>query len=158
MAASRPLVTVQGLDGTASGQTALPAVFTAPIRPDVVLQVGRLEFFFDNVESGSGGWILSACLSVGLFFLFLSVYSLCRTHVVSFSEDPGVRSSQLRFSEADERGSELVIDAAAEARSNDDLRRLRNHRRQRSRRRQGFVSLGDHSMICSRALMIALGH
>ena len=39
MAASRPLVTVQGLDGTASGQTALPAVFTAPIRPDVVLQV-----------------------------------------------------------------------------------------------------------------------
>ena len=56
MAASRPLVTVQGLDGTASGQTALPAVFTAPIRPDVVLQVcleetstafflRRLDFF-----------------------------------------------------------------------------------------------------------------
>jgi len=39
MAAARPLVTVQGLDGAAAGQTALPAVFTAPIRPDVVLQV-----------------------------------------------------------------------------------------------------------------------
>ena len=41
MAAARPLVTVQGLDGAAAGQTALPAVFTAPIRPDVVLQVCR---------------------------------------------------------------------------------------------------------------------
>ena len=60
MAASRPLVTVQGLDGTASGQTALPAVFTAPIRPDVVLQVrlkrGLLAFLF-----GGGGWIPFPC-------------------------------------------------------------------------------------------------
>ena len=39
MAAARPLVTVQGLDGAAAGQAPLPAVFTAPIRPDVVLQV-----------------------------------------------------------------------------------------------------------------------
>lgn len=36
MAAARPLVQVQGLDGNAVGQTALPAVFTAPIRPDLV--------------------------------------------------------------------------------------------------------------------------
>jgi large subunit ribosomal protein L4e len=36
MASARPLVTVQGLDGTTIGQTNLPAVFTAPIRPDIV--------------------------------------------------------------------------------------------------------------------------
>jgi len=36
MAAARPMVQVQGLDGAAAGQTALPAVFTAPIRPDIV--------------------------------------------------------------------------------------------------------------------------
>ncbi len=35
-AAARPLVTVQGLDGAPAEQTALPAVFLAPIRPDVV--------------------------------------------------------------------------------------------------------------------------
>ncbi|KAG1664555.1 hypothetical protein FOA52_009438 [Chlamydomonas sp. UWO 241] len=36
MAAARPLVSVISVDGTAAGQTTLPAVFTAPIRPDVV--------------------------------------------------------------------------------------------------------------------------
>ena len=36
MAAARPLVTVQGLDGAPAEQTALPAVFLAPIRPDVI--------------------------------------------------------------------------------------------------------------------------
>lgn len=39
MAAARPLVTVQGVDGAAGEQTALPAVFTAPIRPDIVRTV-----------------------------------------------------------------------------------------------------------------------
>jgi ribosomal protein L4 len=39
MAAARPLVSVQGLDGAAGEQTALPAVFTAPIRPDIVRTV-----------------------------------------------------------------------------------------------------------------------
>ncbi|KIZ07413.1 60S ribosomal protein L4 [Monoraphidium neglectum] len=39
MAAARPLVTVQGLDGAAGEQSALPAVFTAPIRPDIVRTV-----------------------------------------------------------------------------------------------------------------------
>lgn len=39
MAAARPLVSVQGLDGSAGEQTALPAVFTAPIRPDIVRTV-----------------------------------------------------------------------------------------------------------------------
>ena len=39
MAAARPLVSVQGLDGGAGEQTALPAVFTAPIRPDIVRTV-----------------------------------------------------------------------------------------------------------------------
>ncbi|KAG7672355.1 hypothetical protein KSW81_001319 [Nannochloris sp. 'desiccata'] len=33
--ASRPLVAVQGLDGSAAGQVELPAVFTAPIRSDI---------------------------------------------------------------------------------------------------------------------------
>lgn len=37
--AARPLVTVQGADGEPAGQVTLPAVFSAPIRPDVVLQV-----------------------------------------------------------------------------------------------------------------------
>ena len=36
MAAARPLVSVIGVDGEAGEQTALPAVFTAPIRPDIV--------------------------------------------------------------------------------------------------------------------------
>jgi large subunit ribosomal protein L4e len=36
MASARPLVTVQGVDGSSAGQTNLPAVFTAPIRPDIV--------------------------------------------------------------------------------------------------------------------------
>ncbi|GBF98594.1 60S ribosomal protein L4 [Raphidocelis subcapitata] len=39
MAAARPLVSVQGLDGSAGEQTALPEVFTAPIRPDIVRTV-----------------------------------------------------------------------------------------------------------------------
>ena len=39
MAAARPLVSVQGLDGAAGEQTSLPAVFTAPIRPDIVRTV-----------------------------------------------------------------------------------------------------------------------
>jgi ribosomal protein L4 len=39
MAASRPLVAVQGLDGSAEASLSLPAVFTAPIRPDVVRTV-----------------------------------------------------------------------------------------------------------------------
>lgn len=39
MAAARPIVSVQGLDGSAAEQTALPAVFTAPIRPDIVRTV-----------------------------------------------------------------------------------------------------------------------
>lgn len=80
MAASRPLVTVQGLDGTASGQTALPAVFTVPIRPDVVLQVGRLEFDVVDDKRGSGGWILLACLFLRVLLslrLFSSRDALC---------------------------------------------------------------------------------
>ena len=41
MAASRPLVSVQSVDGSSSSsQLTLPAVFTAPIRPDIVQQVG----------------------------------------------------------------------------------------------------------------------
>merc|ERR1712174_127707 len=40
MAAARPVVSVYGANGDASGQTVnLPAVFKAPIRPDVVTQV-----------------------------------------------------------------------------------------------------------------------
>ena len=39
MAASRPMVTIQSLDGDSSEQLALPAVFTAPIRADIVQQV-----------------------------------------------------------------------------------------------------------------------
>ena len=39
MAASRPLVSVQALEGEAQDQIHLPAVFTSPIRPDVVHQV-----------------------------------------------------------------------------------------------------------------------
>ncbi|KAI8466632.1 MAG: component of cytosolic 80S ribosome and 60S large subunit [Monoraphidium minutum] len=39
MAAARPLVSVQGLDGTTGEQAALPAVFTVPIRPDIVRTV-----------------------------------------------------------------------------------------------------------------------
>jgi hypothetical protein len=49
MAAARPLVTVQGLDGSPAEQTALPAVFLAPIRPDVV---GLVRFFFGG-DAGS---------------------------------------------------------------------------------------------------------
>lgn len=37
--AARPLVGVQGTDGEPTGQTKLPAVFSCPIRPDVVGQV-----------------------------------------------------------------------------------------------------------------------
>jgi hypothetical protein len=36
MAAVRPTVNVRGVDGAASGSLTLPAVFTAPIRTDVV--------------------------------------------------------------------------------------------------------------------------
>lgn len=36
---ARPLVAVQGLDGAAGEQVALPAVFSAPIRPDIVRAV-----------------------------------------------------------------------------------------------------------------------
>jgi len=36
MAAARPLVSVYNLEGAASEQVPLPAVFTAPIRPDIV--------------------------------------------------------------------------------------------------------------------------
>eukprot|EP00775_Hariotina_reticulata_P007246 gene7246-7459_t len=39
MAAARPMVSVQGLDGSAAEQTTLPAVFSAPIRPDIVRTV-----------------------------------------------------------------------------------------------------------------------
>ncbi|WFD35760.1 hypothetical protein MCUN1_002622 [Malassezia cuniculi] len=37
--AARPTVNVRGVDGAAKGSLPLPAVFTAPIRPDVVLQI-----------------------------------------------------------------------------------------------------------------------
>lgn len=37
---SRPTVTVMGKDGKASGEThTMPAVFTSPIRPDIVQRV-----------------------------------------------------------------------------------------------------------------------
>ena len=36
---ARPLIAVQGLDGAAGEQVALPAVFSAPIRPDIVRAV-----------------------------------------------------------------------------------------------------------------------
>lgn len=36
MAAARPLVSVYNPEGAASEQLPLPAVFTAPIRPDIV--------------------------------------------------------------------------------------------------------------------------
>ena len=36
---ARPLVSVQSLAGEAADQAALPAVFTAPIRPDIIRQV-----------------------------------------------------------------------------------------------------------------------
>ncbi|KAL3144447.1 60S ribosomal protein L4A [Trebouxia sp. C0010 RCD-2024] len=39
MAASRPLVAIQSIDEGSSEQATLPAVFTAPIRPDIVRQV-----------------------------------------------------------------------------------------------------------------------
>ena len=40
MAAARPMVTVQTIEGEASSaQLSLPAVFTAPIRLDIVQQV-----------------------------------------------------------------------------------------------------------------------
>jgi len=38
-AMARPLVSVQSLAGEAAEQAALPAVFTAPIRPDIIRQV-----------------------------------------------------------------------------------------------------------------------
>lgn len=50
MAASRPLVTVQAVDGGAAEQTTLPAVLTAPIRTDVVLQV------VTGIVSEQGSW------------------------------------------------------------------------------------------------------
>lgn len=37
--AARPTVNVRGVDGNIKGPVPLPAVFTAPIRPDVVLQI-----------------------------------------------------------------------------------------------------------------------
>lgn len=37
--AARPTVNVRGVDGAATGSLPLPAVFTAPIRPDVVQQI-----------------------------------------------------------------------------------------------------------------------
>ena len=101
MAASRPLVTVQGLDGTASGQTALPAVFTAPIRPDVVLQVRwkkkeLIELFFLF-----GGWIsFPASISLPpsrVLLILSSASSLLRTHAVCLLESLGARSSQFRL-------------------------------------------------------------
>ena len=36
MAETRPLVSVYGTDGEAKSKTPLPAVFSAPVRPDVV--------------------------------------------------------------------------------------------------------------------------
>ncbi len=39
MASSRPLATVHDAAGESASQTALPAVFTAPIRPDIVRAV-----------------------------------------------------------------------------------------------------------------------
>ena len=39
MASARPLVGVLSLEGEASGQTNLPAVFSAPLRPDIVRTV-----------------------------------------------------------------------------------------------------------------------
>ena len=42
MAASRPMVSVQGAEDGSSGQANLPAVFTAPIRPDIVQSVHSL--------------------------------------------------------------------------------------------------------------------
>jgi large subunit ribosomal protein L4e len=41
MAAARPTVSVRGLDGAASGSLSLPAVFTAPIRTDVIAAIHK---------------------------------------------------------------------------------------------------------------------
>lgn len=47
MAAARPMVTVQSVDGSASTeQIALPAVFSAPLRSDIVVQVGLSDLYF----------------------------------------------------------------------------------------------------------------
>ena len=93
MAASRPLVTVQGLDGTASGQTALPAVFTAPIRPDVVLQV-RAGKEKSRLQSLFGGWTFSLDLSAAVprsSEPFVSAHPLLSTHAVCLAERLGAR-------------------------------------------------------------------
>ena len=39
MAAARPMVSVQAVGGDQPEQVTLPAVFTAPIRPDIIVQV-----------------------------------------------------------------------------------------------------------------------
>ena len=54
MAAARPVVSVYGADGAASGQTVnLPAVFKAPIRPDVV------NFVHTNIAKNKSVWHIS---------------------------------------------------------------------------------------------------
>ena len=61
MAASRPLVSIQSVDGdSSSAQLSLPAVFTAPIRADIVQQVGPAyctdeEIVWVHCDSYNGG-------------------------------------------------------------------------------------------------------
>ena len=68
MAAARPVVSVYGADGAASGQTVnLPAVFKAPIRPDVV------NFVHTNIAKNKSVWVILYDMSV-----FLEIFSIWR--------------------------------------------------------------------------------
>jgi hypothetical protein len=62
--AARPLVGVQGADGESAGQTKLPAVFTAPIRPDVVQEV---RMILHAVPFGSGNKSILTGKAIRLF-------------------------------------------------------------------------------------------
>ena len=54
--AARPTVNVRGIDGVATGSLPLPAVFTAPIRPDVIQGVhSTYPIASDTVESHTKG-------------------------------------------------------------------------------------------------------
>jgi large subunit ribosomal protein L4e len=56
--ASRPVVSVYGLDGSSVGETTLPAVLTAPVRPDLVqfvhtqMNKNKRQAYSVNVDAG----------------------------------------------------------------------------------------------------------
>lgn len=89
--AARPTVNVRGVDGAATGSLPLPAVFTAPIRPDVVEAIHckcdkRRRCAHAPMCVDALNFPLTICISMGVWLPVSPIF--LRTNLLTLPSQP----------------------------------------------------------------------